>query len=143
MFDLPQPLGPTMPVMPGSTVTVVFSPNDLKPCRVIASRRMRDCYTRSAEPQNKNHQPWGAGGSPPPDVASPPGTRLLLEEVAEGALGVVGAGGGARGVPLDRHHQRGRGGLVSRALVGGAPDRGLRAIGTACGVAVGAPAACV
>src|SRR6185503_16347908 len=97
MFDFPHPLGPTMPVMPGRTLTVVFSPNDLKPWRVIASRRMGDCCTRFAERPNKNHQPWGAGGPSPPDVASPARGWLLLEEVPEGALGVVGANGAARG----------------------------------------------
>src|SRR3984893_1638813 len=32
-FDLPQPLGPTMPVRPGPTVSSIASTNDLKPTR--------------------------------------------------------------------------------------------------------------
>ncbi len=31
MLLLPHPLGPTIPVMPGRTLTTAFSPNDLKP----------------------------------------------------------------------------------------------------------------
>src|SRR5665213_2364724 len=34
MFDLPEPLGPTTTVMPGSNSNVVVSANDLKPFRV-------------------------------------------------------------------------------------------------------------
>ena len=41
----PQPFGPTIPVMPGMILMTVFSANDLKPCRAIASRRMRDFGT--------------------------------------------------------------------------------------------------
>ena len=33
MFDLPQPLGPTIPVNPLSIVIEVFSTNDLKPVK--------------------------------------------------------------------------------------------------------------
>src|SRR4029453_10603790 len=54
MFDLPHPLGPTMAVMPGRTLTVVFSENDLKPWRVIASRRMRDLCMENREIPKKN-----------------------------------------------------------------------------------------
>ena len=32
-FDLPQPFGPTMPVMPGAMTISVASTNDLKPAR--------------------------------------------------------------------------------------------------------------
>ena len=38
-FDLPQPLGPTMPVMPGSMVSSVGSTKDLKP----ESRSLSNC----------------------------------------------------------------------------------------------------
>src|SRR6185437_13870586 len=42
-FDLPQPLGPTMPVSPGSIASSVGSTNDLKPDR----RRRSTCIGRS------------------------------------------------------------------------------------------------
>ena len=52
-----------MAVMPGRTLTVVFSENDLKPWRVIASRRMRDLCMENREIPKKN---TSHGGSPPP-----------------------------------------------------------------------------
>src|SRR5262245_38218233 len=91
IFDLPQPLGPTMPVMPGRILTLVFSPNDLKPWSVIASRRMDDCCTSLGESPNKNHQRWGAEGPRAPRCRR--SGRLLLEEVAEGPASVVGTHG--------------------------------------------------
>ena len=39
-FDLPEPLGPTTTVTPGSRCIVVASANDLKPLRVSAFRNM-------------------------------------------------------------------------------------------------------
>src|SRR6185295_11404437 len=42
-FDLPQPLGPTMPVMPGSIRNSVASTNDLNP----ATRSLANCIDRS------------------------------------------------------------------------------------------------
>ncbi len=35
IFDLPQPLGPTIPVIPGWNSTLTLSANDLKPCNSI------------------------------------------------------------------------------------------------------------
>src|SRR4030095_13830327 len=43
-FDLPQPLGPTMPVMPGSIRNSVASTNDLNP----ATRSLANCIDRSS-----------------------------------------------------------------------------------------------
>src|SRR5690349_24558266 len=71
MLLLPQPLGPTMPVMPGSTFTTVFSAKDLKPWRVIASSRMGDFGTEFRQGPNKKHQPWGQSRVPAPDVEGP------------------------------------------------------------------------
>src|SRR5450755_1573870 len=44
-FDLPEPLGPTTQVMPGSSRNVVDDANDLKPRRVRLFR-----YTRGVSP---------------------------------------------------------------------------------------------
>src|SRR5262245_62350971 len=51
---LPHPLGPTMPVIPGRTLTTVFSGNDLKPWSVMASRRMGDFGTDFPQDQIKS-----------------------------------------------------------------------------------------
>src|SRR5215470_9135796 len=40
MLLLPQPLGPTIAVIPGMTFRTDFSPKDLKPCSETDSRRM-------------------------------------------------------------------------------------------------------
>src|SRR5438034_5159448 len=63
MLLLPQPLGPTMPVIPGRMRTIVFSAKDLKPFRTMCSRRItlqtrKRCasgITRVREPPRKNH----------------------------------------------------------------------------------------
>src|SRR2546428_11729079 len=87
---LPQPLGPTMPVMPGMILMTVLSPNDLKPWRVIASRRMRDFYTRVAESQRKNHQPWGPGAPSAPDVEGRTGRGYFLKRLPKDRLASSG-----------------------------------------------------
>ncbi len=40
MFDLPQPFGPTMPIMLPGSGTTVGSTNDLKPDSLMEVRRM-------------------------------------------------------------------------------------------------------
>jgi len=55
-FDFPQPFGPTIAVMPGSTLTTVFSANDLKPLSAIDSRRMPNLDTRLAKRPRKKYQ---------------------------------------------------------------------------------------
>ncbi len=40
-FDLPQPLGPTMPTRSPGSLMVVGSTNDLKPASLILLKRMR------------------------------------------------------------------------------------------------------
>src|SRR5439155_23011565 len=79
-----------MPVMPGMILMTVFSPNDLKPWRVIASRRMRDFYTRFRESPSKNHQPWGGGGLPPPDVEDRKRLRYFLKRLPKDRLASSG-----------------------------------------------------
>src|SRR5580692_9768777 len=63
-FDLPEPLGPTMQVMPGSNLSVVAEANDLNPRRVRVFR-----YTCGLLP---SHWPLGHGachGGRPPSPA--------------------------------------------------------------------------
>src|SRR5690606_32506396 len=47
MFDLPQPFGPTTPVMLVGRCSVVGSTKDLKPDSLIVDRRMDSGYWRS------------------------------------------------------------------------------------------------
>src|SRR6266700_6390766 len=64
-FDLPEPLGPTTQVMPGSRRSVVAEANDLKP------RSVRDFrYTRPLLPRNC-HAMRPPRTSPPPEHYRP------------------------------------------------------------------------
>src|SRR5712664_3482034 len=59
----PQPLGPTIAVMPGRTLTTVFSPNDLKPWSAMDSRRMSNLHTQPPRRPRKKYQRWGRRGT--------------------------------------------------------------------------------
>ena len=48
MFDLPQPFGPTTPVMLVGRCSTVGSTNDLKPDSLMVERRMRRCLPGTA-----------------------------------------------------------------------------------------------
>src|SRR6266581_4130709 len=63
MLDLPQPFGPTMPVMPGRTFTTVRSAKDLKPPRTMDSRRMGIDITAPREPPRENTRDGGHDAS--------------------------------------------------------------------------------
>src|ERR1700761_4919336 len=64
-LDLPDPLGPTTQVMPGSRRSVVAEANDLKP------RSVRDFrYTRPLLPQNCHAMRPSRTSSPPEDYRS-------------------------------------------------------------------------
>src|ERR1700751_6432103 len=64
-LDLPEPLGPTTQVMPGSRRSVVAEANDLKP------RSVRDFrYTRPLLPQNCHAMRPSRTSSPPEDYRS-------------------------------------------------------------------------
>src|SRR5699024_3360494 len=60
-LDLPQPLGPTMPVRLASSTIVVGSTNDLKPASLIEVSRMKSRYGANPRSLLDLHQPCGAG----------------------------------------------------------------------------------
>src|SRR5690606_5628327 len=69
MFDLPQPFGPTMPVMLVGRCSTVGSTKDLKPASLIVERRMRRFSGRPGQgrrPRGVAHAPlmgsWGLSG---------------------------------------------------------------------------------
>ncbi|OGL15729.1 MAG: hypothetical protein A3G97_05550 [Candidatus Rokubacteria bacterium RIFCSPLOWO2_12_FULL_69_21] len=66
MFDLPQPFGPTIAVMPGVTLMTVFSPNDLKPWSAIDSRRMVFLTTEKCLRPKKKYHGLGHAAGPAP-----------------------------------------------------------------------------
>src|SRR5690606_11941613 len=90
MFDLPQPLGPTTPVMLVGRWSVVGSTNDLKPESLIVDRRMRrsvasaahgravaavgcrdgqeECGAGPHRPEYNGRRRAGPGGSRPPQA---------------------------------------------------------------------------
>src|ERR1700733_11612714 len=71
MLDLPEPLGPTTQVMPGSRRSVVAEANDLKP------RSVRDFrYTRPLLPQNRAAMRHLRTPPPPEHYRSGRGRRL-------------------------------------------------------------------
>ncbi len=59
-LDLPQPLGPTMPVMPGSITSSVWSTNDLKP----EIRSFTNCTARPTPIQSYYTKTPGSGQEP-------------------------------------------------------------------------------
>src|SRR5689334_7038729 len=76
-LDLPEPLGPTTQVMPGSRRSVVAEANDLKPRKVRDFRYTRPLLLVFLRPMAKTAilsgagRPYRPGGRPPvpPDVA--------------------------------------------------------------------------
>src|SRR3990167_2515856 len=104
-LDLPQPFGPTMQVIPGSTRTAVFSAKDLKPWRTICwSRIVRPAgatyrYHSDRLGQRKKPHAWGRVGLEA-TRCGPDGA--LLTALQEAALLVLLAGpAGARVVPAE------------------------------------------
>src|SRR5436190_692424 len=77
----PQPLGPTIAVIPGSTFTTVFSPNDLKPWSAMDSRRMSNLHTQAPGRPRKKYQRWGRRGAGDARYRGG-GLPALLQEVA-------------------------------------------------------------
>src|SRR5205823_1304403 len=77
----PQPWGPTIAVMPGSTFTTVFSPNDLKPGSAMDSRRMSNLHTQAPGRPRKKYQRWGRRGAGDARYRGG-GLPALLQEVA-------------------------------------------------------------
>src|SRR6266403_2381815 len=78
----PQPLGPTIAVIPGSTFTTVFSPNDLKPWSAMDSRRMSNLHTQAPGRPRKKYQRWGRRGAGDARYRGGGGLPVLLQEVA-------------------------------------------------------------
>src|SRR5438477_4742577 len=76
-----QPLGPTIAVIPGSTFTTVFSPNDLKPWSAMDSRRMSNLHTQAPGRPRKKYQRWGRRGAGDARYRGG-GLPALLQEVA-------------------------------------------------------------
>src|SRR5439155_27014734 len=78
---LPKPLGPTIAVIPGSTFTTVFCPNDLKPWSAMDSRRMSNLHTQAPGRPRKKYQRWGQRGAGDARYRGG-GLPALLQEVA-------------------------------------------------------------
>src|SRR5690606_23758521 len=78
-LDLPQPLGPTMPVSPGSMTRVVSSAKDLKPCSL-----RRENFI-AAPPCKRRHLPHHGGGA----------DRACENYCAAGAAGAIAPPAGA------------------------------------------------
>src|SRR5688500_14575406 len=75
-LDLPEPLGPTTAVMPGSKRNVVAEAKDLKPLRVRLFRCTRGSRLCFAPERGQGHGVQGGGGRPGqtlPAAAADPG----------------------------------------------------------------------
>src|SRR5436305_1656656 len=86
-LDFPQPLGPTMAVMPSRKLRIVLSANDLKPssssdCRCIVGQKPRASggqYSKRARVTSEKHTIWRVfGGANHSILRSGPGFELQI-----------------------------------------------------------------
>src|SRR5690606_10973135 len=82
MFDLPQPLGPTTPVMLVGRCSVVGSTKDLNPESLIVDRRMRRSLASAAHGRGR-----GGGRLREIEEESGPGSRIRRSIAAAGGPG--------------------------------------------------------